>query len=162
MLTEHRCWVYGDDVNTDDIFPARYLYTATRADELAARALEDLDPSFAANVRRGDVIVAGQNWGCGSCRDQAVTALKAAGVDVIIAASFNDLYFRACVSFGILPVTLPEVAALVAPGETIWLDRAAGRLIVRGEVFPIPALEPSAQAILAAGGLERLIARANL
>ena len=77
-----RAWVYGDDVNTDVIFPGKYTYTVRERADMALHALEDLDPTFAGNVQPGDVIVAGRNWGCGSSREQAVTCLVAAGVRV--------------------------------------------------------------------------------
>lgn len=153
MITHHRCWVYGDDVNTDVIFPGRYTYTLTAPEDLAAHALEDLDPAFAAGVQPGDVIVAGRNWGCGSSREQAVTALKHAGVPVIIAASFSRIYFRNCINQGVLPVECAPLHALVRTGDMIALDRAAGRITVGEQSFPIPPLSPSVQAILDAGGL---------
>ncbi len=106
-VTTHRCWVYGDSVNTDVIFPGRYTYTVTAPDEIAAHALEDLDGTFAKNVQPGDVIVAGRNWGCGSSREQAVSALKYAGVGVIVAASFSRIYFRNCINQGVLPIVCP-------------------------------------------------------
>ncbi len=83
-----RVWKYGDDVNTDVIFPGKYTYTIKDEAEMAKHALEDLDPTFAGNVRPGDIIVGGRNWGVGSSREQAVTCLKVAGVKVIVAASF--------------------------------------------------------------------------
>lgn len=151
--TLHRCWVYGDDVNTDVIFPGKYTYTLTEPAELAAHALEDLDPAFAREVRPGDVIVAGRNWGCGSSREQAVSALKAAGVSVIIAASFSRIYFRNCINQGLLPVALPALRDHVRTGDTIHIDRAAGQIAAAGRTFAIPPLSPSVQAILDAGGL---------
>lgn len=160
MITTHRCWVYGDDVNTDVIFPGKYTYTLTAPDELAAHALEDLDPAFAREVRPGDVIVAGRNWGCGSSREQAVTALKAAGIAAIIAASFSRIYFRNCINQGLLPIVCPELHRLVRTGDQITLDRAAGQIIAgEGRVFPIPPLSPSVQAILDAGGLLPMLQR---
>ena len=134
--TLHRCWVYGDDVNTDVIFPGKYTYTLTDPAELAAHALEDLDPAFAREVRPGDVIVAGRNWGCGSSREQAVSALKAAGVSVIIAASFSRIYFRNCINQGLLPVALPALRELVHTGDTIAIDRAAGQIADPREFLP--------------------------
>lgn len=160
MITRHRCWVYGDDVNTDVIFPGKYTYTLTAPEELAAHALEDLDPAFAQEVRPGDVIVAGRNWGCGSSREQAVTALKAAGVAAIIAASFSRIYFRNCINQGLLPIVCPELHRLVRTGDEIGIDRAAGQIIAGdGRVFPIPPLSPSVQAILDAGGLLPMLQR---
>jgi 3-isopropylmalate/(R)-2-methylmalate dehydratase small subunit len=154
-----RVWVYGDDVNTDVIFPGRYTYTVTEPDEQAAHALEDLDAGFAAAVRPGDVIVAGRNWGCGSSREQAVTALKYAGVQVIIAASFGRIYFRNCINQGVLPVVCPELQSVVRTGDTIHIDPAAGRITAGEHVFAIPPLSPSVQAILDAGGLLPMLQR---
>ncbi len=160
MITRHRCWVYGDDVNTDVIFPGKYTYTLTAPDELAAHALEDLDPAFAQGVRAGDVIVAGRNWGCGSSREQAVTALKAAGVAAIIAASFSRIYFRNCINQGLLPIVCPELHRLVRTGDAIGIDRAAGQIVLAdGRAFAIPPLSPSVQAILDAGGLLPMLQR---
>jgi len=159
MRSEHRCWVYGDDVNTDVIFPGRYTYTLREPDEIAAHALEDLDPAFAAGVQPGDVIVAGRNWGCGSSREQAVTALKYAGVSVIVAGSFARIYFRNCINQGVLPVVCPPLHDAVRTGDVITFDHAAGRIIAGGQAFPIPALSPSVQAILDAGGLIPMLQR---
>ncbi|NLF00083.1 MAG: 3-isopropylmalate dehydratase, partial [Anaerolineales bacterium] len=79
-----RVWKYGDDVNTDVIFPGKYTYSITDRGEMASHALEDLDADFACNVRPGDIIVAGRNWGCGSSREQAVICIKEAGVGAIV------------------------------------------------------------------------------
>jgi len=80
-----RVWKYGDNVNTDVIFPGKYTYTISEPAEMPAHALEDLDPDFAGGVKPGDIIVAGKNWGCGSSREQAVTCLKESGLGAIIA-----------------------------------------------------------------------------
>lgn len=153
MWTEHRVWMYGDNINTDVIFPGKYTYTLKTLQEIAAHALEDLDPSFAANVRPGDVIVAGRNWGCGSSREQAVTALKLCGVNVIIAESFSGIYFRNCINQGVLPVVCAGVRDLLRTGETIRINRAEGVIEAAGQSFSIARLSPSIQAILDAGGL---------
>jgi 3-isopropylmalate/(R)-2-methylmalate dehydratase small subunit len=159
MITEHRCWVYGDDVNTDVIFPGRYTYTLTAPEDIAAHALEDLDRTFAANVQPGDVIVAGRNWGCGSSREQAVTTLKFAGVRIVVAASFGRIYFRNCINQGVLPVVCPQLHDLVQTGDRITLDQDAGWIEVQGQTFAIPRLSPSVQAILDAGGLIPMLKR---
>src|SRR5262245_10759185 len=121
-MSQHRVWVYGDNVNTDVIFPGKYTYTLKTPEDIAAHALEDLDVSFAANVQQGDVIVAGRNWGCGSSREQAVTALKYSGVYAIVAASFSGIYFRNCINQGILPIVCPEPHDVVTTGSSIELD----------------------------------------
>lgn len=148
-----RAWVYGDDVNTDVIFPGKYTYTIKEEAEMARHALENLDPAFAANVHPGDIIVAGRNFGCGSSREQAVTCLRSAGIRVVIAASFARIYFRNAVNNGLLPIVCPEAVAAIQPGEHINID--PGRCVVRcaaGE-FPFPPFSASVAAILDAGGL---------
>ncbi len=157
--TTHRVWVYGDDVNTDVIFPGRYTYTVSAADEVAAHALEDLDAAFASGVQLGDVIVAGRNWGNGSSREQAVTALKYAGVAAILAESFARIYYRNCINQGLLPVVCPGLNTLLHTGDTIQIDREAGRISATGQEYNIPRLSPSVQAILDAGGLVPMLQR---
>lgn len=154
---QHRVWVYGDNVNTDVIFPGKYTYTLKSQEDIAASALEDLDPSFVANVQMGDVIVAGRNWGCGSSREQAVTALKYNGVRMIIAASFGGLYFRNCINQGVHPVILPELYQVVTTGDLIEID--GNTIHAAGQTFSIPALSPSVRAILDAGGLVPMLQR---
>ncbi len=159
MTTSHRCWVYGDNVNTDVIFPGKYTYTLKTPEEIAAHALEDLDPGFASAVQPGDIIVAGRNWGCGSSREQAVTALKYAGIHVIIAESFGGIYFRNCINQGVLPIVCPDLRAAVQTGDTIMLDLQAARIQKGGQIFTFPRLSPSVQAILDAGGLVPMLRR---
>ncbi|MBE0701975.1 MAG: 3-isopropylmalate dehydratase [Afipia sp.] len=154
---KHRVWVYGDNVNTDVIFPGKYTYTLKGQDEIAAHALEDLDPAFADRVQPGDVIVAGLNWGCGSSREQAVTAVKWSGVPTIIAASFGGLYFRNCINQGVRPIVLPGVAKLLRSGDAIEIDGDV--IIAAGQRFTAPKLSPSVQAILDTGGLLPMLQR---
>ncbi|MCX7853079.1 MAG: aconitase/3-isopropylmalate dehydratase large subunit family protein [Caldilineales bacterium] len=148
-----RVWKYGDNVNTDVIFPGKYTYTLKTPAEWAQHALEDLDPTFAAHVQPGDIIVAGRNWGCGSSREQAVGCLVAAGVRVIIAASFARIYFRNAVNAGLLPIVCPEAVAVIMPGETVTVDLDRHLVLCQAGAFPFPPLSPSLRAIIAAGGL---------
>jgi 3-isopropylmalate/(R)-2-methylmalate dehydratase small subunit len=148
-----RAWVYGDDVNTDVIFPGKYTYTIQDGAEMARHALEDLDPAFAALVQPGDVIVAGRNWGCGSSREQAVTCLRAAGIRVIIAQSFARIFFRNAVNNGLLPVICPEAVAAIRPGEPVTVDLDRCVVCCAAGEYAFPPLSPSIAAILAAGGL---------
>ncbi len=152
-MTQHRVWVYGDNVNTDVIFPGKYTYTLRTPEEIAAHALEDLDPAFAANAEPGDVIVAGRNWGCGSSREQAVTAIKLCGVTAIIAESFGGLYFRNCINQGVYPMAVPGMRGLVRTGDSIEIDAGAGQVRAAGLTFDLPPLPDSVRAILDAGGL---------
>jgi 3-isopropylmalate/(R)-2-methylmalate dehydratase small subunit len=152
-VSQHRVWVYGDHVNTDVIFPGKYTYTLKTPEEIASKALEDLDPDFARHVRADDVIIAGCNWGCGSSREQAVLALKYHGIQFIIAASFNGLYFRNCINQGIHPIICPELHGMVKTGDKISIELSSDRLFAQDTVFTIPALSPGVRAILDAGGL---------
>ncbi len=153
-MSQHRVWVYGDNVNTDIIFPGKYTYTLKTPEDIAAHALEDLDPAFATNVQVGDIIVAGENWGCGSSREQAVTCLRYNDVPIIIAASFSGLYFRNCVNQGVHPIICPELHRFLQTGDIITIDDAHTTLTLpNGRIFPIAPLSPSVRAIFDAGGL---------
>ncbi len=152
-----RVWKYGDDVNTDVIFPGKYTYTIKDEAEMAKHALEDLDPTFAANVRPGDIIVGGRNWGAGSSREQAVTCLKAAGVRVIVAASFARIFFRNAVNNSLLPVVCPEAVAAIQPGETISVDLDRCTVRCTAGEFAFQPLSPSVRRIIEAGGLLEML-----
>lgn len=152
-MTTHRCWVYGDNVNTDIIFPGKYTYTLKTPEDIAAHALEDLDVAFATGAQAGDVIVAGSNWGMGSSREQGVTAIKYCGVNIIIAASFSGLYFRNCINQGVLPIVCAGVNNVVKSGDSIDIDLANATILAGGQSFRFPRLSPSVQAIMDAGGL---------
>ena len=99
---EGHVWKYGDNVNTDVIFPGKYTYTVTERKEIARHALEDLDPQFVQGVHAGDVIVAGRNWGCGSSREQAATCLVFNGVGAVIAESFSRIFYRNALNNGLI------------------------------------------------------------
>ena len=152
-MTTHRCWVYGDNVNTDVIFPGKYTYTLKTPEDIATHALEDLDASFAKGVQAGDVIVAGSNWGMGSSREQGVTTIKFNGVNLIIAASFSGLYFRNCINQGVLPIVCAGLNSVVQSGDSIDIDLLNATISVAGNTFTFPRLSPSVQAIMDAGGL---------
>ncbi len=154
-----RVWKYGDDVNTDVIFPGKYTYTLTDPRQMAEHALEDLDSGFAAGVRPGDIIVAGRNWGCGSSREQAVTCLAAAGVGAIIAVSFARIFFRNAVNNGVLPVICPEAARAIPAGATVSVDPKTCRVFCGERTFTFPPLSPSLLQIIQAGGLIPMLKR---
>jgi 3-isopropylmalate/(R)-2-methylmalate dehydratase small subunit len=152
-----RAWVYGDDVNTDVIFPGKYTYTVRQRSDMAIHALEDLDPTFASQVQPGDVIVAGRNWGSGSSREQAVTCLLAAGVRAIVAASFARIYYRNAVNNGLMPVVCPEAAARILPGETVAIDLSENLVWCNAGTFPFQAPSESVRRIIEAGGLIEML-----
>lgn len=152
-----RVWKYGDNVSTDLIFPGQYTYTLRDPDEMARHVLENLDPRFAQEVRPGDIVVAGRNWGCGSSREQAVTALKRAGVSAIIAKSFARIYFRNAINNGLLPVICPAAVEAIQAGETVEIDLRTWTVRCAAGEFPFAPLSPTVLAILQAGGLIPLL-----
>jgi 3-isopropylmalate/(R)-2-methylmalate dehydratase small subunit len=152
-LLRGRVWKYGDSVNTDVIFPGKYTYTLRTPEEIAPHALEDLDPTFAPNVRAGDIVVAGRNWGCGSSREQAATCLVANGVGAVVAASFSRIFFRNAWNNGLPAVACPEAAAAIRQGDTIEVDLDACRVRCPAGEFAFPPLSPALREILDAGGL---------
>ncbi|MFZ5918734.1 MAG: 3-isopropylmalate dehydratase small subunit [Chloroflexota bacterium] len=147
-----RVWKYGDDVNTDVIFPGKYTYSITDRKEMAQHALEDLDPTFVKNVRPGDIIVAGKNWGCGSSREQAVTCLKEAGVGAVVARSFARIYYRNCINEA-LPIVTCDAVDGIESGDEITIDFAAGIVTTPKGDYHFPPLPAEVMKILNAGGL---------
>lgn len=153
MLISGRVWAYGDNINTDVIFPGKYTYTLTERAEIARHALEDLDPCFATQVQSGDVIVGGSNFGCGSSREQAATCLVYNGVGAVIAASFSRIFYRNALNNGLLAIVCPEAAAVLQTGNRIEID--TGHNLIRSATgdFRFPPLSASVMGIVAAGGL---------
>ena len=148
-----RAWKYGDNINTDVLFPGKYTYTLSERADIARHALEDLDPAFAAGVRPGDVLVAGRNFGCGSSREQAATCLVYNGVGALVAESFSRIFYRNALNNGLLAIVCPDAARAIQPGERVTID--TGRHVIRcaaGE-FAFPPLSASVMGIVAAGGL---------
>lgn len=148
-----RAFVYGDDINTDVIFPGKYTYTVTERSEMAQYALEDLDPAFRERVQRGDIIVAGKNFGCGSSREQAVICLVELGVAAVVADSFARIYFRNAINQGLPVIVLKDAAQKISDGDDVALDLANGKLTAPSGEYCFPRLSPAVQAILDAGGL---------
>jgi 3-isopropylmalate/(R)-2-methylmalate dehydratase small subunit len=152
-MSKGRVWKYGDNVNTDVLYPGRYTYQILRPEEMARHALEDLDPEFAANVRPGDVIVAGKNFGCGSSREQAAACLKYAGVQAVVARSFARIYFRNAINLGLPVVQSEEACASLEKGDEVEIDFAAGEIRSPRGTFRFLPLPESVIGILQAGGL---------
>ncbi len=154
MIIIGSIYKFGDDVNTDEIIPARYLNTSDPK-ELAAHVMEDADPQFPARVKTGDIIVAGKNFGCGSSREHAPLAIKAAGVACVVAESFARIFYRNALNIGLTIVECPAAAAEAQTGHALNVDTAAGQ--IKNETLtrtysakPIP---PFMQELIAAGGL---------
>ncbi len=157
MKLTGRVWKYGDNVNTDVIFPGKYTYTVTDPHEQATHALEDLDADFARGVQPGDMIVGGKNWGNGSSREQAVGVFKTLGVRVIIAKSFARIYFRNAVNNGLLPVVCADAVDAIQNGETISIDLDAHQIQCANGTFDFPPLSPSLVNIIESGGLIHML-----
>ena len=149
--TAHR---YGRDIDTDVIIPARYLNTSDPT-ELAKHCMEDLDTSFVERVRPGDIIVAEENFGCGSSREHAPIAIKAAGVDVVIAKSFARIFYRNSINTGLAILECPEAVDAIAQGDKISVDADTGLITdeTSGQSFQAQAFPPFIKEIIEAGGL---------
>ena len=153
MIIRGRAWKYGDNINTDVLFPGKYTYTLREPGEIAKHALEDLDSAFVANVQPGDVIVGGSNFGCGSSREQAASCLVYNGVGAVIAKSFGRIFYRNAVNFGLLAIVCSPVVDLLEKGDEIGIDLAKTTITCRAGEFTFPPLSASVLGILQAGGL---------
>ncbi len=149
-----RVHVYGDDVNTDVIYPGRYL-DIYDPDEMALHSMEDLDGDFKDRVEPGDVVIAGRNFGCGSSREQAALCLRYAGVDAIVAGSFARIFFRNAINQGMPAVECPGAAEAFETGDEVELDMDAGvlRNLTKGTEVSFKPLPPFIRGILSDGGL---------
>ena len=149
-----RVFQYGDNVDTDVIIPARYLNIMDRK-ELASHCMEDIDPSFAGRVRPGDIVIGGQNFGCGSSREHAPIVLKGCGVGVVIAASFARIFYRNAVNIGLPIMECPEASSAIRKGDEVEVDFAAGRIVdkTQGLTFQAAPFPEFIQRIISAGGL---------
>jgi len=145
---------FGDDINTDEIIPARYLNTSDPM-ELAKHAMEDADPEFVIKMKPGDFIVAGKNFGCGSSREHAPIALKAAGISGVIAGSFARIFYRNAFNMGLAIFESPEAAAALQNGQEISVDMDSGVItdLTTGKKYSSQPIPPFMQQLLAAGGL---------
>ncbi len=154
MILEGKAWIFGDDIDTDAIIPARYLNTHD-PEELARHCMEDADPEFASKVSRGDFIVAGKNFGCGSSREHAPISIKAAGVGGIIAVSFARIFFRNAMNIGLPIWECPEAVQAIQKGDSIKVDveKGAIELPQKGYTFQATPLPEFIQQLIVNGGL---------
>jgi 3-isopropylmalate dehydratase small subunit len=149
-----KAWKFGDDIDTDAIIPARYLNTSDPA-ELAKHCMEDADTAFAGKVAAGDIIVAGKNFGCGSSREHAPIAIKAAGVSCVIAPTFARIFYRNAFNTGLLILESAEAAAAINQGDEVRIDPATGRIedLTTGQTFSARPVPEFMRGLLEAGGL---------
>ena len=153
-----KCWKFGNNVNTDEIIPARYLNT-TNTKELAAHCMEDADPNFMKKIHAGDIIVAGDNFGCGSSREHAPIAIKFAGISCVIAKSFARIFFRNAINIGLPIFECSEAAEQIQEGDEAEVSLSSGEILnltskkrFKFEPFPLEMQE-----IIQAGGLMNFV-----
>lgn len=154
MIYKGRCYKFGDDINTDEIIPARYLNTTDRA-ELARHCMEDADKTFAKKVKPGDIIVADKNFGCGSSREHAPIAIKAAGVSCVIAESFARIFFRNSINIGLPIIESKEASKKIRNRDLVRVNTKIGiiRNLTKKESYRIEKYPAFMQKIIRAGGL---------
>lgn len=154
MKAQGKAFKYGNNVDTDVIIPARYLNTPD-AQALAAHCMEDLDATFVARVQPGDVVVAEDNFGCGSSREHAPLALKTCGVSCVIANSFARIFYRNAINVGLPIIECPEAADGIEEGDAVFADTGTGVIedLTTGESWNVRPFEPFIQEIIEAGGL---------
>lgn len=150
-------WRFGDDVDTDLIIPARHL-TTTDPKELARHCMEDADPDFVNKIKTGDIIVGGKNFGCGSSREHAPIAIKAAGISCVIAKSFARIFYRNAFNMG-LPILECREADVFKAGEKLAIDFDTGEIVQKetGRTFPAQPIPPFMQELVQSGGLMKYI-----
>ncbi len=148
-----KVWKYGDDVNTDVIFPGRFTYTLMSDEEMGTHALEDLDSEFQRDAKPGDIIVGGKNWGCGSSREQAVKCIKARGIAAIIAGGFARIYYRNALNEGLATIVCPEALDAVQAGDSITIDFASSSITTPKGEFKFAPYPDFVKGLIEDGGL---------
>ncbi|MGI6111436.1 MAG: 3-isopropylmalate dehydratase small subunit [Bilifractor sp.] len=158
MQAEGKVFKYGDNVDTDVIIPARYLNSSDPA-ELAKHCMEDIDKEFIHKVQKGDIIVANKNFGCGSSREHAPIAIKAAGVSCVIAETFARIFYRNAINIGLPIIECPDAAKEIAAGDDVKVDFDSGVITdqTTGKSYKGQAFPPFMQKIISAGGLVNYI-----
>lgn len=154
MVFEGKVIKYGDNVDTDVIIPARYLNTSDKK-ELAFHCMEDLDQTFAERVQKGDIMVAGFNFGCGSSREHAPIAIKESGISLVIAKSFARIFYRNSINIGLAILECPEAAEAIEEGNIVEADLNKGILTNKttGKQYKTEPFPEFIQSIITNGGL---------
>jgi 3-isopropylmalate/(R)-2-methylmalate dehydratase small subunit len=146
--------VFGDHIDTDVIIPARYC-TSYRVEDLAPHCMEDEDPTFAERVRTGDILVAGENFGCGSSRENAPLAIRGAGIAAVVAKSYARIFYRNAINIGLPILESPEIVDATSSGDTVRIDLASGRIenVTRGTAGQASPFPPLMREIIEMGGM---------
>lgn len=158
MIIKGKIWKFKDNIDTDVIIPARYLNTSL-PEELALHCMEDYDSEFVKKMDKGDIIVAGKNFGCGSSREHAPIALKAAGVSCVIAQSFARIFFRNAINIGLPIFESEEVAAQSSEGDLLKVDTIKGTInnLNKDKVYKTNLLPEFIQKVISVGGLREYV-----
>jgi 3-isopropylmalate/(R)-2-methylmalate dehydratase small subunit len=149
---------YGDNIDTDVIIPARYL-NSSDAEELKQNCMEDIDPLFIKKAQPGDIIVGGKNFGCGSSREHAPLAIKAAGLSCVVAENFARIFYRNAINIGLPIIECEEAAKALQNGDTAEIDFDKGKITSGNKEFVVPPFPQFIQEIIAAGGLLNRMAK---
>ena len=154
MKIKGKVWKFGENIDTDVIIPARYLNTSD-PEELAKHCMEDADPDFSKKIKSGDIIVAGKNFGCGSSREHAPIALKAAGIGCVIASSFARIFYRNAFNMGLPIFECDETVGALREGDEVEVDADTGEIrdLTTGDVFRAQPIPPFMQELISDGGL---------
>ncbi|MGC9779907.1 MAG: 3-isopropylmalate dehydratase [Candidatus Heimdallarchaeota archaeon] len=155
-----RMWIFEDkNINTDQIFPGKYTYDPLTPEQMAEHAMEDYLPTFAKEVKKGDILITGKNFGSGSSREQAVTCLKAVGVAAVVGVSFGRIFYRNAINNAFPLLQCPQAAAFIFENkeslkdEKIEVDLVEGTVSIKEKNFKFPSLKREALSIFKAGGL---------
>ena len=158
MIFQGKVWKFGNNIDTDAIIPARYL-TTSDPQELATHCMEDADPKFVMKIKAGDIILGGENFGCGSSREHAPIAIKAAGISCVVAKSFARIFYRNAFNMGLPIFESSELFEAIQEGEEIIVDSVAGTitLVSKNKTFRINPIPPFMEQLIADGGLMKHI-----
>ncbi|MCD7879511.1 MAG: 3-isopropylmalate dehydratase small subunit [Candidatus Gastranaerophilales bacterium] len=153
-MLKGKVWKYNDNIDTDVIIPARYLNTASH-EELASHCMEDIDKSFAKEVQKSDIIIAGENFGCGSSREHAPIAIKASGISIVIAKSFARIFYRNAINIGLAILEHPSLSDECSKGDIVEVDLASGivKNVTTSKEYKCNAFPKEIQEMVNAGGL---------
>ena len=160
MIVKGKVWKFGDNIDTDAIIPARYL-TTSDPQELARHCMEDVDPQFITKIKAGDIIAGGENFGCGSSREHAPIAIKAAGISCVVAKSFARIFYRNAFNMGLPIFETRELFETIQEGEEIIVDSVAGTITLasKNKTFSINPIPPFMEQLIADGGLMKHIGK---
>ena len=163
MKFKGKVFQYGDNVNTDEIIPARYLNTSD-PDELASHCMEDIDAQLIKKMKPGDIIVAGDNFGCGSSREHAPVAIKTAKISCVIANSFARIFYRNSINIGLPILECPEAVAGISAGNELEVDLGNGTIknLSTGKRYQAASFPLFMQSLISAGGLMNYVAKIKL